>query len=212
MQLPFTAEQFFNIFHAYNDAVWPMQILLLALALAAVLFVAVPRDWSGRAVSGILALFWGWLAIAYHLAFFTRINRLAYVFAAVSLAGALVFLWQGVIRNRLQFRIRGGVHPWLGSLLILFALLVYPLWSAYAGHRYPAMPTFGLPCPTTIFTVGMLSFLTAPYPRLPVVVPLLWSVFGAQAAFLLGVPQDLELIAAALVALLLIVRKQRKGA
>lgn len=30
MQLPFTGEQFFEVFHAYNTALWPAQVLLLA--------------------------------------------------------------------------------------------------------------------------------------------------------------------------------------
>lgn len=212
MQLPFTAEQFHDVFRAYNEAVWPMQLALLALVLAAVCFIVIPRSWSGRAVSGILALFWGWMAIAYHLAFFVDINPLAYAFAAVSLAGALVFVWQGVICNRLQFRFKGGVHPWLGGMLILFALLLYPAWSWYAGLRYPAMPTFGLPCPTTIFTIGMLAFLTRPYPRSPLVVPLLWCLVGAQAAFQLGVPQDLGLVAAAIVAVILMFKARQRAA
>lgn len=212
MQLPFTVEQFYEVFRNYNDAVWPMQAVLLALALFSLYLVAVPRPWSGRVVSAILALLWAWLAVAYHLVFFTRINPLAYGFAALSLIGALAFLWQGTIGDRMQYRLSGGMRAWLGGLLVLFALVVYPIWSWYAGHRYPAMPTFGLPCPTTIFTIGLLAFLTRPYPRSPLVVPLLWCLVGGSAAFLLGVPQDLGLFVAAGVAVFLIARPKAAAA
>lgn len=208
MQLPFTPEQFFGVFRSYNEAVWPVQVPLVLLALLAVYLVLVPRRWSGRAVSLILGFLWVWLALAYHLSFFAGINKLAYVFAAISMAGASTFLWQGVLRNRLQFA-AGGMRAYAGAVLLLYALVVYPAWSWLAGHRYPAMPTFGLPCPTTIFTVGMLAFLSVPYPRAPLVVPLLWCAVGAQAAFLLGVPQDLGLIAAGAVALALMARPAR---
>ncbi|HEY0844823.1 MAG TPA: DUF6064 family protein [Noviherbaspirillum sp.] len=208
MTLPFTVGQFYDVFRAYNDAVWPAQAGLLALAVAAASLVMVPRPWSGRAVSGILALLWAWMAIGYHLAFFTTINPLAYGFAAVFLAGALVFVWQGVVGNRLRYRLCGSAMPLTGSLLILFALVLYPLWLWGDGHRYPATPTFGLPCPTTIFTVGILCFLTRPYPRAVFVVPLLWSLFGAQAAFMLNVPPDLGLFAAAAVAALMMARSR----
>jgi hypothetical protein len=93
-----------------------------------------------------------------------------------------------------------------GVALVVFALVVYPAWSVRAGHGYPAMPTFGLPCPTTLFTIGVLALLVAPYPRSPLVVPLLWCLVGAQAAFLLGVQPDLGLLAAAAVAAFLIAR------
>lgn len=91
MQLPFSIEQFYSVFREYNTTLWPAQVFLVSLALVAVALVLVPRRWSGVAVSVILAFLWVWLGLAYHLAFFTSINPLAYVFAAVSLAGAIVF-------------------------------------------------------------------------------------------------------------------------
>lgn len=206
MQLPFTVDAFYGVFRAYNEALWPAQILLVGLALAAIVLVVKPQRWSGTAIAGILAFLWAWLAVAYHFAFFTGINPLAYVFSGISLAGAAVFVWQGVIHPRLRFEWVGGGRAVAGSLLIVFALVVYPVWSWYAGHRYPAMPTFGLPCPTTIFTIGLLAFLATPYPRSVHVVPVLWCFVGAQAALLLGVPQDLGLVVAGVVGLVLLVR------
>lgn len=124
MQLPFTVEEFYRVFREYNEALWPAQVFLVGLALAAI------------------------------------------------------------------------------------ALVVYPLWSWYAGHGFPFLPTFGLPCPTTIYTIGLLAFLVRPYPRSPFVVPLLWCLVGAQAAFLLGVPQDMGLIAAGVVGVVLLLRSK----
>jgi len=68
------------------------------------------------------------------------------------------------------------------------------------------LPTFGLPCPTTIFTIGLLMFACSPVPRSVFVVPVLWSLVGATAAFSLGVWQDLGLVAAAAVGLAALVR------
>lgn len=211
MQLPFSIEQFHDVFRAYNEAVWPSQAVLLGMAVAAAGLLVLPGRWSGRAISGILALFWAWMAAAYHLAFFASINPLAYVFAGLFLVGAAIFAWQGVVRNRLDFRLAGGAASWTGAVLIVFALILYPLWSWSAGLRYPVMPTFGLPCPTTIFTIGMLCFLTRPYPRLPFIVPLLWSLIGGQAALLLDVPQDYALLAAAGVAAVMLARSRLRS-
>jgi hypothetical protein len=211
MKLPFTVEQFYGVFHDYNETVWPAQWFLLGMAVLAIWFVAWRGRWSGRAVSAILALLWIWMGVVYHFIFFASINPLAYAFSVASLMGALVFMWQGVILGHLRFSVRNEAHAYLGGALIVFALVVYPAWSWLAGHIYPAMPTFGLPCPTTIFTIGILAFRTAPYPRGPLIVPLLWSLVGAQAAFLLGVPQDLGLLAAAAIGVMLLVRKRTSG-
>ncbi|MDP1531198.1 DUF6064 family protein [Rhodoferax sp.] len=199
MALPFTVEQFYGVFRDYNAAVWPAQWFLVALALVAVGAVLRPQPWSGVVVSSILGVLWAWIALIYHLAFFARISPAAYGFAAGSAVGAVAFIWQGVIRRRLSFRWVPGLNAMAGVVLIAFALVVYPVWSAYAGHPYPATPTFGLPCPTTIFTIGLLCFAVPPMPRGPLILPLLWCLVGAQAAFLLDVQPDLGLIAAAVV-------------
>lgn len=210
MVIPFTVEQFYGVFREYNNAVWPAQWFLVATALAAVVAALRPRPWSGVAVSAILGVLWAWIAVAYHLAFFARISAPAYAFAALSMVGAAAFIWQGVIRCRISFQWVAGPKSVAGAALVVFALVVYPVWSAYAGHPYPATPTFGLPCPTTIFTIGLLCFAVPPTPRSPLIVPWLWCLVGTQAAFFLGVQPDLGLIAAGAVSVALLATAGQK--
>jgi hypothetical protein len=92
-------------------------------------------------------------------------------------------------------------------LLIAYALIGYPLIGASLGHRYPAAPTFGLPCPTTIFTLGVLV-MGRPVPRHLLLVPVAWAIVGGFAACRLGVAEDSGLpIAAALVTVVLLARR-----
>ena len=100
MKIPFTVADFYGVFNAYNTGVWPMQLPLLALGVLAVMFLVRQRSYSSVGISLILTTLWVWQALAYHLAFFTAINPLAYAFAAVFTAGAAAFLWQGVIRRQ----------------------------------------------------------------------------------------------------------------
>ncbi len=49
MRLPFTLGQFFDVFQQYNEAIWPGQIILTALAIPCVALVVWPRrSRSGR--------------------------------------------------------------------------------------------------------------------------------------------------------------------
>lgn len=212
--LPFSVEQFFGVFRLYNTLVWPAQIFLLLLAILAIALIALRRSWSSLAVSAILALLWVWLGVAYHLAFFAAINPLAYGFAALSIVGGSVFAWQGVVRRRLEFAFAKSLRAAIGVTLLAFALVAYPLWATHTGHPYPELPTFGLPCPTTIFTIGLLALASGPSLRAVLAVPILWSVVGSQAAFLLDVQSDLGLLIAGLVAIALFVWPARspKGA
>lgn len=208
MELPFTTAQFFEVMSQYNRAVWPMQFGLYFSALLAVGFLVWRRSYSDRSISLILSLLWLWTGIAYHLIFFTSINPAAFVFAAIYLAGAVVFFREGVLKKQMKFDSTAPLRHITGIILLTYSLLIYPLLSTFLGHAYPFMPTFGLPCPTTIFSVGMLCFLTRPYPRYILLAPLAWSVIGTQAAFLFGVYQDLGLLVAGLVAVLLMLRSK----
>jgi hypothetical protein len=196
MGLPFTREEFFGQFSAYNLAVWPAQIALLALALAIVAAVLLRREQAGRFVSIGLAAFWAWVALAYHLAFFRHINPAAWLFAAIALASAAAFLWQGGIRNRLGFVRRSRSRAFMGWSMLAFALIGYPAIGLWVGERFPASPTFGLPCPTTLFTVGILLLGDRGLPRALLPGPLAWSLIGGTAALALDVPQDVSLFVA----------------
>jgi hypothetical protein len=83
-------------------------------------------------------------------------------------------------------------------------LLIYPVLGYFLGHVYPHSPTFGLPCPTTIFTFGLLLWADNKVPKYLLVIPLLWSLIGFLAAFQLGVLEDVMLLITGLVATTLI--------
>ncbi len=194
MDLPFTQTQFFEVFVSYNEAIWPMQLALNAAAITMVGVLIWMPERAGRFISLGLVLLWAWLAVGYHLAFFWRINPAAPFFAAISLVAAGGFLWFGIFRSSLRFHSGMDARKTTGLIVVVFALAGYPAIGELAGHHYPATPTFGVPCPTTIYTFGVLLMTAKPLPRWVLPAPMLWAAIGAVAAFSLGVPQDLALI------------------
>jgi Family of unknown function (DUF6064) len=189
MSLPFTAAQFLDVFARYNRTVWPMQDVLLFLAVVALAAALRPGPRSDRLVAGILAFLWLWMAAAYHLAFFLRINPAAGIFAALFAIQAGLLVRTAFVRRELSFRLAGDGRSVLAALLIAYALVGYPLVAALAGQRYPATATFGLPCPTTIFTLGL--FVAARRcPRHLLLIPAAWSLVGSSAAWSLGMTAD----------------------
>jgi hypothetical protein len=194
--VPFTAEQFFDVFQRYNSAIWPAQIVLCAWAGAILWHLWRPRRRSNSFIAASLALLWTWMGAVYHLGFSRSVNPAATAFAILSFAGAAVFVWQGVVRSTLRFDWRGDGRSWTAATVLAYALLVYPAIGLALGHEYWRSPTFGAPCPTTIFTFGVL-LLVRPLPLPSLIVPTLWAAVGSQAALSLGVPQDLGLPAAA---------------
>lgn len=196
MTLPFTQHEFFAVFGAYNAALWPFA-LALWLASAAALALVLRRvhgDRGDRAVSALLAAHWAWSGVAYHIAFFARINPAAWLFGALFLVQALLFAASAAGRLPLAYG-RSRPAARLAGTVLVGCGLAYPLFTLTGVHAWPETPTFGVPCPTTLVTAGFL-LLTTPVRRAFLVIPLLWSLIGGSAALLLGVWTDLALLAA----------------
>ena len=96
-----------------------------------------------------------------------------------------------------RFEFHADARGITGAIFVVFALVVYPVIGYYNGHVYPSQPTFGLPCPTTIFTFGILLLATRRLSWYFFAVPLIWSVIGFSAAFQFGVYEDVALIISA---------------
>jgi hypothetical protein len=202
--IPFTVDQFFEVFERYNVAVWPAQLFLYALGILAIGLAIQRKADCSRSVSLILTFLWIWMGLVYHLWFFRVINQAALAFAIFFVLQGIFFLIAGVYKQQLRFRFRLDLYGITGSVFFVYALVIYPTLGFWLGHRYPAAPTFGVPCPTTIFTLGMLLWTDRRLPVHFLPIPITWSLIGSWTAFSLGVTEDLGLLAAGLIGSLLI--------
>lgn len=209
--LPFSEEVFLSVFEVYNRAIWPAQVVAYLLGLAAVLLAFRRVPFGDRMIGAILALAWLWTGIAYHWMHFATVNFVAPAFAAVFVLQGLLLAWSGVLRGRLDFRFRPGLFGWTGLVFTVYAMALYPLSAWLAGHAWPQMAMFGVtPCPATIFTFGMLLLIKGRTPLHLLVIPLLWSLVGGTAVWLLRIPEDAALPLAGLGGFGLVLWKNRR--
>jgi hypothetical protein len=206
--LPFTSDQFFANFADYNRA-FIFVAATLWIATVAVL-VLVSRNPEGR--SPVLSLFlgalWVWNAVAYQAYLFTRINPAAWLFALLFASEALLFCRVATARHLKYFSSPGRLRI-LGVYLAVYAL-AYPFLTVAFGHVYPATPTYGVPCPTAILTIGLLMTALDSVPLSIAIIPILWGFTGGSAAVLLAVPTDyVLLVAGMLLALVMVARRLR---
>ncbi|MEQ9815475.1 MAG: DUF6064 family protein [Azospirillaceae bacterium] len=199
--MPFTVDAFFAVFADYNAAIWPLQILAYLGGLVALLLLRNPSRHADAVILSILAAMWLVNGVAYHLGHFTAINPAAWLFGTLfmlqaALVGAARWLWPSLA----IFTQKPRWVRLVAAILIAYALVLYPAIGHLAGHRYPAVPLFDVaPCPTTIFTIGVLLLGRWQTVRWLLIVPVLWSAIGGSAAVLLDVPQDYMLIASGLI-------------
>lgn len=198
--IPFTNADFLRVFEQYNNAIWPWQFLIYLVGLLAIGLVFTRRALSGKLISLILGLLWLWMGVVYHLLFFSTINKAARLFAVVFIIQSVIFFSAGVVNSSLSFKFRRDVQGLVGAGLITYSLVVYPIVGAALGHTYPAAPTFGVPCPTTIFTFGLLLGAGVNIRFYLLLIPLLWSMIGLWAAISLGMYEDFGLAVAGLIA------------
>lgn len=217
MSLPFTVDQFLGVFRDYNISIWPMQAIMYILAFASVILALARVKNSDRIITAVLSLFWVWNGAAYHIMYFAGINKAAYIFGAVFILQGMLFFWHGVVKNRINF-VQGAnlFRKTIGSLFMIYAALIYPVLGYYLGHGYPYSPLLGVaPCPTTIFTFGMLILVKDRIPLKLIWIPLIWSLIGFNASWAFGIREDIGLLIAGLASTVMAVygkyRNRREG-
>ena len=210
MNPPFTIEQFLAVFATYNAAIWPFQIAAYGVVIVALWAVFVPQSRLVRLAFALMAILWAVTGIGYHLMFFATINPIAPVFAAFFVLQAVLFLASAARPEDLQLRLGRDFRSIAGLATLSYALAIYPILGIWAGHGLLKGPMFGVaPCPTTIFTIGMLLIARGRWVIWLSIIPILWSMIGLAAAIQLGIPEDMAmpLVGAILAAVLLGTRR-----
>jgi hypothetical protein len=211
MNLPFTVDQFMEVFAKYNLAIWPVQIVAYLLGVAALVLAIRRTPYSGRFISAVLSFFWIWNGAAYHLSFFSPINKAAYGFGGLFILQGALFFYAGVVRSRLSFRYAHDVYSLTGLVIILYGMVLYPAIGYLLGHVFPHSPVYGVaPCPTTIFTFGLLLWAEKKVPFFLIPIPVLWAIIGTMAAVSLGIREDIGLGLAGLIGTGMILSRNRK--
>ncbi|MHB1000172.1 MAG: DUF6064 family protein [Armatimonadota bacterium] len=207
MKLPFTREQFLEVFAEYNTAIWPAQIIAIVLGIAAVALIVTKHKSADKFTGTFLALQWLWIGALYHIKYFSEINKAAYLFGALFLIQGVLFLISGVFKNNLRFSSDHKFTGAIGWIFILYALVFYMAIGYALGHRYPYTPVFGVvPCPAVIFTFGLLLWAGKQMPKYLIIIPVIWAVIGTVAALKLEIYQDFGLTVSAVITCIIVAR------
>lgn len=209
MKTPFTIDQFFTVFENYNTKIFPTQILILLLGIAALVLVHRKKGNNNPFIGVFLGLLWIWIGAVYHIAFFSEINKPAYLFGALFIFQGSLLLINAFSKSALKFKIEPGIKSIMGEFFILFGLIIYPIIGYLVEGSFSRIISLGLPCPSTIVTFGFLLLAGNKVPKYLLIIPILWSLVGLSAAINFGVLQDYMLIVSAIVSVIFLFRKNR---
>jgi hypothetical protein len=200
--LLFSPRTYYRLFELYNADIWPVQILSLALGVVILALLRHGGAWRGRFVAAILAGCWIWVAWAFHLHRYATINWAATYFAAAFAMEALLLIWTGVIRDKLEFNAELPVMQRIGLGIYLFALLVQPLIGPLVGREWMQVEIFGVaPDPTVIATLGILLLAANRVFWELLAIPLLWCALSGVLQWTMESPDALVMPLAGLAVL-----------
>lgn len=210
MELPFTIEEFLNVIKSYNQSIFPAQIIFYLIGFYCVYLLFKSSKHRDKFINIVLSFFWLWIGIVYNLIFFTSINKAAYIFGLLFITQGILFLIFGVLKNDISYSYRKDLFGVVGLIFLSYALIIYPVLNFVLGHPYPYAPTFGLPCPTTIFTFGILLFVNNRISIGLLIIPVIWSIIGLSAAINLSIYEDFGLLIAGVLGFILILFSKNK--
>ena len=187
--LLFSPRTYYRLFELYNAAIWPAQIVAVALGLAVLLLGRGQGSSRGRWIAALLAGCWLWVAIAFHANRYASINWAAVDFAWGFGCDAALLIWTGVLRGRLVFGTGEGATSRAARGIFLFALLAQPLIGPLCGRPWRQVEIFGVaPDPTAVATLGLLLLAAGRVRWELIAIPAIWCAISGGTLLAMKAP------------------------
>jgi hypothetical protein len=214
--LLFSPRTYYRLLELYNLAIWPAQLLGLALGFAIVALLAMEEPQRGRLVAGLLALCWALIAWAFHAERYAQINWAASWFAAAFALQASLLVVLGVGFGGVRLRMPRDGWRRLAPALVAAVVVGYPLLAPLAGRAWATAEVFGTAAdPTAVVTVAAVALVRGPRRWLLLVVPLLWGAIAVATLWAMAAREVATMLAALLLVALLpacVLRERATGA
>lgn len=204
--LSFSIKEFLNVLENYNLAIWPFQVFVYILIVMTLFFLFRKTKYSSKLVFAILSFFWLFNGIVFSLIYWSPSHLFGYIFAILCTIQGLLFLYS-IIRSDITIGHLNKIFTLIGLLFILYAIIGYQTFGYFLGHIYPRyFPACLVPCPTTIFTIGIFLIINNKIPVKYFIIPLIIAVSGVLVVYN-GIYEDIGLIITGLLGTILIIRR-----
>jgi len=186
-------------------------ILTYVLAIVALLMVFRKSTHSNRIISFALTFLWLWIGVVFGMIVFGPFPTVLagiemtgswYLFGSLFAIHGIIMLYFGVVKDTMSFTWKPDNRHYIGLVIIIFGLIIYPFVGVLTGRVFPEYPIFGImPCPVTLFTIGLLLWSDVK-PSLPlVIIPIFWALMGIIPVLFYEVYADIGTILAGIIAI-----------
>jgi hypothetical protein len=212
--LLFSPRTYHRLFELYNVAIWPLQILALAIGVAIVALLLSRTRHRDRTVAGLLAICWLWAGWAFLYGRYAQVNWVAPWFALAFVLEGLLLVGFGVLGGHVAFDPAESVRTRIAAALAALVVVGYPLLAPAFGRAWTTAEIFGVaPDPTVLATVSALAVGRGWLRVCLLMIPLLWCAITIATLRAMREPEAIVVGAAAIaiVALALAARSRRTG-
>lgn len=213
--IPFTVDIYLRLLERLNENFWPLQILTLALGIAALWLAA--RHHS-RLLCLLLAPIWTFVGYGFFIQHYAELNwaggDIGYFFFAQSFLLLLVaFSGAGANKSPVKQHILTTLPVVIGWAIVLAGLIALPMLSVMIGHTWTQAEIFGIHAdPTVITTLGLVLILFNGWRLwLLSLIPALWLLISALTWTVLGTTWSLVLFSVLVTVLLGLLCKSVAG-
>jgi len=193
-----------NNLEVYNNSIFPMQIIILVVAMVLTYFLfAKPSAKMDKITKGYLAFAFAWVGLVFPIHGFSKI-----IFTIYYLVLSSLFIID-IFSIKIEFKLpeTNGKKCFV-LFLIISAFVLYPLIEYIAGHSYPGISLFGVvPCPTIIFSLTLLIGSIPKVDKKIFILLILPAIsYGFIVPITLGVWADLILLVAGIYSLVILIK------
>lgn len=200
------AEIFWGQIGMYNEATFPLQVILMAVAVILTCLVFTkPSKKTDVWMKVFLAFAFAWNSIVFFLIFAK--NPISTFFGAPLFLVLAILFVVDIFSKKIEFRFPDlKWRRWFTTLWLLLVCL-YPLIGLPLGHTYPRMLTLVMPCPLTVFALALVAAAAPKVDRKLYILLLPWALAGLPKCLgALDCYEDCILFAAGVYGLILIAK------
>jgi hypothetical protein len=205
-----SAETFWARVASYNEALWPVQaVLILLAAFLTYRVIARPGPRTDVWIKAFLSLGFAWNGIVV-FPFYLKSSISIAVGTPLFVIVAILFavdIW----RQKTAFRLPDGRGRQALTFAWLALVVLYPLigW-ALLGHVYPQALLPAMPCPLTVFALTLVAAAAPRADRVVFVALLPWALMGLPKCLgAMDCYEDCILFASGVYGLIVLIRNWR---
>jgi hypothetical protein len=204
-----STETFWTRVGAYNEATWPVQVVMIvAAAYLTYRVCAKPGPKTDAWMKALLAFAFAWNGTVFFLVFVK--NPISMIIGTPLFVVVSVLFVVDIFAKKTRFRFPEGA--WMRGFTIVWMLLafLYPLIGWPLGHVYPKVLLPVFPCPLTVFATALVAAAVPNVDRKVFIALLPWGLLGLPKCFgALDCYEDCVLFAAGVYGLVVLVKNWR---